>query len=45
MLAEWVVGALAVAYEEADDRIVLVAEELVVGPDEDDEDDELRHPR
>lgn len=40
VLAEWVVGALAVAYEEADDRIVLVAEELV--PDvEDDEDDDL----
>ncbi len=30
VLAEWVVGALAVAYEEADDRIVLVAEELVI---------------
>jgi uncharacterized repeat protein (TIGR03847 family) len=38
VLAEWVVGALAVAYEEADDRIVLVAEELV--PEADDEDDE-----
>ncbi len=37
VLAEWVVGALAVAYEEADDRIVLVAEELVpeAGEDED----------
>jgi uncharacterized repeat protein (TIGR03847 family) len=32
---EWVVGALAVAYEEATDRILLVAEELVVTPDED----------
>ena len=38
VLAEWVVGALAVAYEEADDRIVLVAEELV--PEVDDEDDD-----
>jgi uncharacterized repeat protein (TIGR03847 family) len=38
----WIVGALAVAYEEADDRILLVAEELVPA-DEDDEDasDEL----
>ena len=33
---EWIVGALAVAYEEADDRILLVAEELVP----DDEGDE-----
>lgn len=38
VVAEWVVGALAVAYEEADDRIVLVAEEFV--PEDDDEDDE-----
>ncbi len=39
---EWVVGALAVAYEEATDRILLVAEELVVAPEgeEDDADDE-----
>ena len=29
VVAEWIVGSLAVAYEEADDRIVLVAEELV----------------
>jgi uncharacterized repeat protein (TIGR03847 family) len=35
-LSEWVVGALAVAYEEADDRILLVAEEYV--PEADDED-------
>ena len=39
VLAEWVVGALAVAYEEADDRIVLVAEELVPEVDEDDDDE------
>ena len=36
-IEEWVVGALAVAYEEATDRILLVAEELVVTPDADDE--------
>jgi uncharacterized repeat protein (TIGR03847 family) len=35
VVAEWVVGALAVAFEEADDRLLIVAEELVV----DDEDD------
>jgi uncharacterized repeat protein (TIGR03847 family) len=38
VVAEWVTGALAVAYEEADDRILLVAEEFV--PDLDDEDDD-----
>lgn len=37
---EWVVGALAVAYEEADDRILVVAEEFVGA--EDDTDAELR---
>lgn len=36
VLAEWVVGALAVAYEEVDDRIVLVAEELVTDEPDDD---------
>jgi uncharacterized repeat protein (TIGR03847 family) len=40
VVAEWVVGSLAVAYEEAADRILLVAEELVV-VDEDEGDDEL----
>jgi uncharacterized repeat protein (TIGR03847 family) len=35
-LEEWVVGALAVAYEEAEDRVLLVAEELVPERDEDD---------
>ncbi len=30
IVAEWVIGSLAVAYEEADDRILLVAEELIV---------------
>lgn len=29
VVAEWAVGTLAVAYEQANDRIVLVAEELV----------------
>lgn len=33
-ILEWVVGRLAVAYEEADDRIVVVAEEFIeVDPD------------
>jgi uncharacterized repeat protein (TIGR03847 family) len=35
VLAEWVVGSLAVAFEEADSRVLLVAEELVVSPDDD----------
>ena len=35
IVPEWVVGALAVAYEEADDRILLVAEEFVPPPDDD----------
>ncbi len=34
VVAEWVVGTLAVAYEEAADRILLVAEELTI-PDND----------
>lgn len=29
-LEEWVVGSLGVAYEEAEDRVLLVAEELVI---------------
>ncbi len=33
VLPEWIVGALAVAYEEADDRILLVAEEFVPEPE------------
>ena len=37
-IEEWVVGALAVAYEKEDDRVLLVAEELVLEPDEDDPD-------
>jgi uncharacterized repeat protein (TIGR03847 family) len=40
-IEEWVVGALAVAYEEATDRILLVAEELIVPVDDGDEDDPL----
>jgi uncharacterized repeat protein (TIGR03847 family) len=38
-IEEWVVGALAVAYEEATDRILLVAEELVLVDDPDGDDD------
>jgi uncharacterized repeat protein (TIGR03847 family) len=33
-IEEWVVGALAVAYEKDDDRVLLVAEELVLEPDD-----------
>jgi uncharacterized repeat protein (TIGR03847 family) len=40
VLPEWIVGALAVAYEEADDRILLVAEEFVPEPEDDDEGNE-----
>jgi uncharacterized repeat protein (TIGR03847 family) len=40
LLAEWVVGSLAVAYEESDGRVLLVAEELVLQPDDDADDDE-----
>jgi len=43
LVAEWVVGSLAVAYEEADDRILLVAEELIV-VDEDEVDDVAADP-
>ena len=43
VVAEWVVGSLAVAYEEADDRILLVAEELIV-VDEDDVDEIAADP-
>lgn len=41
VLEEWIVGALAVAYEEAADRILLVAEEFVPLDETDDEDSEL----
>jgi uncharacterized repeat protein (TIGR03847 family) len=33
----WVVGGLGVAYDERLDRIVLIAEELILGEDDDDE--------
>ncbi len=36
IVPEWVVGALAVAYEEADDRILLVAEEFIPPPEDED---------
>ncbi|HUQ63177.1 MAG TPA: DUF3090 family protein [Acidimicrobiales bacterium] len=35
VVAEWVVGSLGVSYEEDDDRVVLVAEELVDDEDQD----------
>jgi uncharacterized repeat protein (TIGR03847 family) len=39
VIAEWVVGSLAVAYEESEDRVLIVAEELVA--EDGDEDEEL----
>lgn len=33
VIAEWVVGSLGVAYEETEDRVLIVAEELVVPPE------------
>lgn len=41
VIAEWVVGSLAVAYEESEDRVLVVAEELI---DTDDEDDDAPPP-
>jgi uncharacterized repeat protein (TIGR03847 family) len=35
VVAEWVVGSLAVAYHELDDRFLVVAEELIVTDEED----------
>jgi uncharacterized repeat protein (TIGR03847 family) len=40
VLPEWVVGGLGVAYDERDDRVVLVAEELVSVDDADEGEDE-----
>ena len=34
VVAEWIVGSLAVAYDESADRVVVVAEELVVEDEE-----------
>jgi uncharacterized repeat protein (TIGR03847 family) len=42
VVAEWVVRTLAVAYEEAEDRILLVAEELVEEPTDDPDDEDLQ---
>jgi uncharacterized repeat protein (TIGR03847 family) len=36
VVAEWIVGNLGVSYEEDDDRVLLVAEELVIEGDEPD---------
>jgi uncharacterized repeat protein (TIGR03847 family) len=38
VIAEWVVGSLAVAYDESEDRVLIVAEELVPEPDDDEAD-------
>ncbi len=43
-VAEWTVGALAVAYEEASDRILLVAEELILADESDEDDDQPTEP-
>ena len=43
-IAEWVVRTLAVAYEEADDRILLVAEELQPEDEDDPEGFSLEDP-
>jgi uncharacterized repeat protein (TIGR03847 family) len=40
VVAEWVVGSLGVAWDEAADRVVLVAEEAVAVEEEEDEDDD-----
>ncbi len=40
----WVVGSLGVAYDEAADRILIVAEELTEEADDDDEDDDDDEP-
>ena len=40
METSWVVGGLGAAYDVASDRIVLVAEELVIPDDDDDDDDD-----
>src|SRR5215472_15443258 len=37
VLAEWAVGTLQIAYDNASDRIVILAEELGAGDEEDDE--------
>jgi uncharacterized repeat protein (TIGR03847 family) len=44
VVAEWVVGALGVSYDELSDRVVVLAQELVVrdeGEAEDDDEDDL----
>jgi uncharacterized repeat protein (TIGR03847 family) len=39
VVAEWVVGSLAVAYHELEDRFLVVAEELIVAGEDDDPED------
>lgn len=41
VVAEWVVGALGVAYDTAADRVILQADELVLVDDEDVDEDDL----
>ena len=44
VLAEWAVGTLQIAYDHASDRIVILAEELGTGDDEDDVEELLGDP-
>lgn len=44
VLAEWPVGNLQLAYDGAADRIVILAEEIGMDDDEDDEEGEAAHP-
>lgn len=39
VLAEWAVGTLQLAYDSSADRIVVLAEEIGLGPEEEDEED------
>jgi uncharacterized repeat protein (TIGR03847 family) len=44
VVAEWVIGSLAVAYHEVDDRFLVVAEELIIVEGDDDADPPLEPP-
>jgi uncharacterized repeat protein (TIGR03847 family) len=45
VVAEWVVGSLGVTYDEDIDRVILVADEMVVEGEADDKDDEIGRVR
>ena len=44
VLAEWAVGTLQIAYDHASDRIVILAEEIGTGDEDDDVDELLEDP-